>query len=200
MGDLLRDHVSRRTDLGCAVQGHLDRGELVPDEIALGLLRQAYIAAKATGGEFVLDGWPRTMAQARSGYQLALELGMTANVALHLKADDQELTRRLLARAAIEHRSDDTEEVVRQRLDFYHRVTHPMLTWYRRRGILMCVDAMRPARHVGREILAALEVMRPMVDYIPEELRRPVDLTGLDDALDATLGQDTTPALTITPG
>jgi adenylate kinase len=157
-GDLLRDHVARRTNLGRAVQGHLDRGELVPDEIVLDMLREAFLAARAGSGGYVLDGMPRTMAQARAGHTIAMELGMTADVALHLHAHDHELKRRLLARADLEHRGDDTEVVIAQRLALYHRVTKPVLGWYARRGILMSVDAMRPAEQVGREILTALEV------------------------------------------
>lgn len=178
-GELLRDQVARHTDLGRAIQEHLDRGELVPDEIVLDMIRQALIATKAAGGEYVVDGVPRTMDQARAAYKIALKLRMVANVALHLKADDQELMRRLLARADVEHRSDDTEEVIGRRLRLYHQVTQPILAWYAQRGILLSVDATRPVAQVGREILAALEVMRPLVDFVPEGLRRPVDLTGL---------------------
>ena len=144
-GELLRDHVVRRTPLGRAVRQHLDRGELVPDDIVLDMVREALVAAKEAGGGYVLDGIPRNMAQARASYQIASELGMTANVALHLQADDDELMRRLLARAALEHRSDDTEEVIRRRLALYHEVTHPIVDWYGQRGILVSVDAMRPA-------------------------------------------------------
>src|SRR4029450_12660029 len=81
-----------------------------------------------------------------------------------------------------EHRADDTEEVIRRRLALYHEVTHPIVSWYGERGILVSVDAMRPAEQVGREILAALEVMRSLVDLVPEESRRPVDLTSLGAA------------------
>jgi adenylate kinase len=185
-GDLLRDHVAQRTELGLAVKRHLDHGELVPDDIVLNLVRQAFVAAKEAGGGYVLDGVPRTMEQARAVYRIAVELDMTANVALHLKADDDELTRRLLARAVLEGRSDDTEEVIRRRLDLYHEVTHPIVDWYAERGILVSVDAMRPAVQVGREILTALEVMRPLVDHVPEGARRAVDLTGLGRAFGAT--------------
>jgi adenylate kinase len=158
------------------------------------MVRQALTAAKATGGEYVLDGVPRTMEQAWAGHKIALELGMTADVALHLRADDDELIRRLLARAVVQHRSDDTEVVIRQRLELYHRLTQPIVSWYAKRGILVSVDGMRPARDVGREILATLEVMRPLVEYVPEGLRRPVDLSGLG----AAFGEVTT--LTTTPG
>jgi adenylate kinase len=181
-GDLLRDHVARRTDLGVAVQDHLARGELVPDEIVLDMVRSAFLEAKERGGGYVLDGMPRNMTQARALYQVGRSLEMTANVALHLKADDDELTRRLLARAALEHRTDDTEEVIRRRLALYHEVTHPIVDWYASRGILVSVDAMRPVDRVARQILTALEAMRSLVDLVPEDARRSVDLTGLGAA------------------
>src|SRR6202011_1453680 len=185
-GELLRDHVARQTALGQAVQEYLARGELVPDQIVLDMLREAMVAAEAGGGGFVLDGIPRNMQQARAVYLMGRELGMTADVALHLQADDAELMRRLLARAAIEHRSDDTADVIAQRLALYHEVTSPIVSWYRDRGILVSVDAMRSAHQVGREILTALEAMRPFLDHVPAQARVPVDLTSLGEAFGAT--------------
>jgi adenylate kinase len=184
-GELLRDHVARGTALGQAVQEYLDRGELVPDQIVLGMVREAMIAARAAGGGYVLDGIPRNMEQARAAYEIGRELGMTADVALHLQADDAEVTRRLLARAALEHRSDDTAEVIAQRLALYHEVTSPILAWYRERGILVSVDATRSAHEVGREILVALEAMRPFVEQVPAQERLPLDLTSLGEAFGA---------------
>ena len=122
-GELLRDHVARRTPLGLAVQEYLDRGELVPDQVVLDMVRAELITAKAVGGGYVLDGIPHYMQQARAAYLIARELGMTADVALHLQAGDAELMRRLLARAALEHRSDDTADIIAQRLALYHDVT-----------------------------------------------------------------------------
>jgi adenylate kinase len=188
-GELLRDHVARRTALGLAVQEYLDRGELVPDQVVLDMVREALVAAKAAGGGYVLDGIPRNMQQARAAYLIGRELGMTADVALHLDADDAEVTRRLLARAALEHRSDDTAEVIAQRLVLYHQVTAPIICWYRDRGILVSVDAMRPAQQVGRDILTALEEMRPVLDHRPEQALRTVDLTTLGEAFGA-IGPD----------
>jgi adenylate kinase len=118
--------------------------------------------------------------------QAALAGARALDVALHLQADDAELTRRLLARAALEHRSDDTAEVIAQRLAVYHDVTSPIVAWYRDRGILVCVDAMRSAHEVGREILAALEAMRPFLDRAPARERPSVDLTNLGEAFGAT--------------
>ena len=185
-GELLRDHVTRRTNLGLAVQEYLDRGELVPDQVVLDIAREALVDAKATGGGYVLDGIPRNMQQARAAYQIARELGMTADVALHLEADDAEVTRRLLARAALERRSDDTADIIAQRLALYHEVTAPIVSWYRDRGILVSVDAMRSAQQVGREILTALEAMRPLLDSAPIQALHPGDLTTLGDAFGAT--------------
>jgi len=185
-GELLRDHVARQTALGQAVRKHLDRGELVPDQIVLDMLREAMVAAKAAGGGFVLDGIPRNMQQARAAYEMGRELDMTADVALHLQADDGELVRRLLARAALEHRSDDTADIIAQRLALYYEVTSPIVSWYRDRGILVSVDAMRSAQEVGREILAALEAMRPLLDHVPAQARLSIDLTGLGEAFGAT--------------
>ena len=113
-GDLLRDHVVRQTELGQAVQEHLERGDLVPDQIVLDMVQEAFVAAKAAGNGYVLDGIPRNIQQAHATYRIALELEMTANVALHLQAEDGELVRRLLARAALEGRSDDNEDVIRK--------------------------------------------------------------------------------------
>ena len=184
-GDLLRDHVARGTELGRAVGKFLDLGELVPDEVVLEMVRGALEAAK--GGGYVLDGVPRTMKQARALYEIAVELDMTADVALHLQVEAAEVVRRLLTRAAVQGRSDDTEEVIRRRLELYYDVTHPILKWYGERGILVSVDAGRPADLVGRHILTALEVMRQMIGGSPDMPRRTIDLTGLGAAFGASV-------------
>ena len=183
-GDLLRDHVARGTEVGQAVQAYLDRGELVPDDVVLQMVRAALEPLQGGSG-WVLDGVPRTMEQARALYEIARELEMTADVALHLQVEDAELVRRLLARAAQTGRSDDTEDVIRHRLALYYEVTHPILEWYDQRGILVSVDANRPADAVGRQILTALEVLRQVVDRTPDAPRRAVDLTGLGAAFGA---------------
>ncbi len=183
-GDLLRDHVSRGTELGRSVEGFLDRGELVPDDVVLQMVR-AKVEGSGNDG-FVLDGVPRTLEQARALYEMGTELGMVADVALHLEVSDDELVRRLLARAESSGRSDDNEDVVRHRLALYYEVTHPILAWYGERGILVSVDAHRPADQVGRHILTALEVMKQMTQGNPDLPRRAVDLTGLGKAFGAS--------------
>ena len=178
-GDLLREHVARETKLGLQVREHLARGELVPDDVVLDMVRAEFVLAREAGGGYVLDGIPRTIAQAHATYGIGQELGMTANVALHLQVDDAEVTRRILARAAVEGRADDTAEVVANRLALYHEVTAPVLAWYAERGILITVDSTPPAADVSRQILTALEVMGSVVDVVPERERQPIDLTDL---------------------
>ena len=118
------------------------------------------------------------MEQARAAYQIGLELGMTADVALHLQADDAVLP-------PPEHRSDDTAEVIAQRLALYHEVTFPIVAWYRDRGILVSVDAMRSAQEVGREILVALEAMRRFLEEPASGERLAPDQAGLREAFGA---------------
>jgi adenylate kinase len=166
IGDLLRSHVARGTDLGRAVQHHLDCGSLVPDEIVLEMVRQEFIAAKVAGVGYVLDGYPRTPAQAETLSQMAADLGMGPDIALHLQVEDDEVVRRLLARATTEHRQDDTEPVIRRRLSLYHRVTSPVLDWYALDGILLSVDGMRTPDEVTAAVIDAVEVVEatPSID------------------------------------
>ncbi|MFC5002280.1 adenylate kinase [Dactylosporangium cerinum] len=159
-GDLLRRHVARGTPLGRTVHAYLDRGGLVPDQLMQDLVRKALADATAGGGGYVLDGYPRNPAQAWAAYQIASSIGATAQVALHLRTDDDEVVRRLLTRAGIEHRSDDTEPVIRRRLALYHEVTEPILEWYDRRGILLSVDGMPDADRVTAAVIPALEARR----------------------------------------
>jgi adenylate kinase len=184
-GDLLRDHVARQTELGREVKQYLDSGDLVPDDVVLDMVREAMEAAKQDSGGYVLDGLPRTMKQARRLYETAVELEMTATAALHLEVGEDELLRRLLARADHEKRSDDSEDVIRRRLTLYREVTEPILDWYDERGILVSVAADRPVDDVTREVLGALDVLASVADQIPEGGRRSVDLTGLDAAFGA---------------
>ena len=181
-GEILRDHVNRGTDTGRIVSNYLDRGELVPDEVLCDTIHQALSDVIATGGDYVLDGIPRTMDQARAIHRVSSELGMAADVVLHLKADDETVRQRMLARATIEHRSDDTEPAIRRRLDLYHQLTEPILAWYAFRGILVTVDATRTAAEVRPKILAVLEALRPVIRNVPEKMRRSVDLTTLTAA------------------
>ena len=153
-GHLLRDHVDRGTPLGLRLRPVLDRGELVPDDVVLEMVREALDAAPSQG--YVLDGLPRTVAQAEALSEMTARLGCEPDVALHLEVAPAELVRRLLARAAAEGRSDDSEDVIRRRIEVYDEQTRPLLGWYRERGVLVSVAATGSPDEVAQRVAAEL--------------------------------------------
>ena len=122
-GDLLRQHVTEGTPLGKEVRQYVAHGDLVPDTLLMDVLRKPVVAASKSGG-YILDGFPRTVEQAEIAYAVAKDLGVEAQVAVHLDVAREELVRRLLARG---RGSDDTEEVIEHRLEVYMEHTVPML-------------------------------------------------------------------------
>jgi adenylate kinase len=159
-GELFRRHVAEGTELGREVKSYVDRGDLVPDDIVLSIVRSAVEEAMATNGGYLLDGFPRNLAQARAGYRIAKELGATVHAVLHFDVPEAELLRRLLARGASGDRTDDNEATIRHRLDVYNKETAPLLDYYRGRGVLVSVKADQPVDVVTAESLAALEAIR----------------------------------------
>jgi adenylate kinase len=156
-GDLLRAEVAAKTPLGVQVQGFLERGELVPDAVILGLLLPRVLGAAAAGG-YLLDGFPRSVDQAVEARKLADQLDASPEAVLYLDVDRAELVRRILARAEIEGRSDDNDETVANRLRVFDEATRPLVDYYRARGLLHVVDAAKDEDAVTAEILAALEL------------------------------------------
>jgi aldose 1-epimerase len=154
-GELLRAHVAAGTGLGRRVAKLMAAGELVPDEVVLALVHRAITEESAAAG-FILDGFPRTLRQARTAYAWGLEHGLTFDAVVHLAVPEAELVRRLRNRALEEGRPDDTPEAIRHRLEAYRRETEPLLAFYRARGILVEVDGTGPIGTVTRRIEAAL--------------------------------------------
>jgi adenylate kinase len=159
-GDLLREHVERGTEVGLDVKAQLDAGELVSDDLVLKMVIDALAKAKEDGG-YLLDGFPRTVRQAIDGQEAAAKIGMRSQVAVFLSADEDELVRRLLQRAIEEGRTDDTEDVIHQRLATYRRETEPVIEVYRDRGILVEVDGMESIETVTDLIVEKLKVLLP---------------------------------------
>ncbi|TVR90839.1 MAG: adenylate kinase [Trueperaceae bacterium] len=139
-GDMLRDHVRRGTPLGERAQAIMESGELVPDDVIVGMVRATMQAAPAV--RFLLDGFPRTPAQAASLDALLDELGARITAAVALEVDDDELVQRLVQRAHEEGRSDDNEDTVRNRMEVYRRQTQPLLDYYAGHGALKRVDGL----------------------------------------------------------
>jgi len=159
-GDLLRAEVEAGTPIGKEVSEYLDRGELVPDDVVIQLLMPVVIDA-VSGNGYVLDGFPRSVGQALVARRLAEEAGATPDAVIYLEASRDELVRRILARAKVEGRSDDTEEVVHNRLQVFDEATHPLVDYYRSRGLLHVIDANQTEEEVADHILATIGSLAP---------------------------------------
>lgn len=155
-GDILRRHVAEGTPLGRRVAGHVAAGRLVPDELVLAVVGRAVADAMETGG-YLLDGFPRTVAQAERAYELATRGNMTADAVLYLAVPDAVAEERLVERSATSGRVDDAStEVIRHRLQVFHEQTVPLLDYYRARDVLVTVDASGTPDEVAADILDAL--------------------------------------------
>lgn len=155
-GDLLRMHVEQNTTIGRAAREYLAKGDLVPDAIVMDMLRKPVVAASDAGG-YVLDGFPRTVDQAKAAYETAQELGVAVEVAIYLDVPTEELTRRLLARG---RGKDDTPEVIEHRLRVFEAKTRPMLDYYAEREELITVNGARPVHEVFWSITVQLQQLR----------------------------------------
>jgi len=159
-GDLLRAEARAGTPRGRQIAGFQERGDLVPDEIVVDILLPAVVEAAANGG-YILDGFPRTLPQATTAAELGVRFDITLDAAVYLYAPDPVLTERLLARAGQEGRADDTAGVIRHRLEVFAETTEPLVAYYRKRGILVPVDADQAPESVTAQILARLSELSP---------------------------------------
>ena len=155
-GDILRDAVARGTELGRQEQPIMERGDLVPDGLMVGLIRERLGRPDAADG-FVLDGFPRTMAQAEALDPMLSEIGKELDVVLVLELADAVCRERMLSRAELEGRADDTAEAIDRRLANYHAQTAPLVEWYRARDKVAPIDGSPGVDAVFGQILAALE-------------------------------------------
>jgi adenylate kinase len=152
-GDLFRENLTQGTALGQEAKKYMDAGEYVPDSVTNGMVRERLKESDTKTG-FLLDGYPRTVAQ-------VAELdGMLSTTPLdrviELTADTEVVVKRLLGRAQEQGRADDTEEVIRRRLEVYEEQTAPLTSLYKSRGILVQVDGLGSVEEVSARISAAL--------------------------------------------
>jgi adenylate kinase len=182
-GDILRDAVRRGTELGRKAREYMDAGELVPDEVILGLVRDALASEEAAAGA-ILDGFPRNVPQAEALQGMLKEMGAGIDAVVEIDVDDEEIVRRISGRrscadcgrvfnvhsdppaqdgvcgvcgGALVQRDDDREETVRRRLEVYRASTAPLVEFYRSEGARMVrVDGDRPIEGVQREIVERL--------------------------------------------
>ena len=153
-GDLLRKHVAEGTPLGQRVKDFMDRGDLVPDQVVMDMLRKPVLAASRTGG-YILDGFPRTAEQAEAAYLVASELGVEVQVAVHLRVDDHVLVERLMGRG---RGADDNDRVViEHRIEVYNKQTTPLVEYYAVREELITIDGGRAVDEVSWDLVSALQ-------------------------------------------
>ena len=154
-GDMLRAAVAAGTEVGRRAQAAMDAGALVSDEIVIGVAEERLGQADAKAG-FILDGFPRTVAQAEALDALLPKLGVALERCVAMTVDEDELVKRLLKRGEIEGRSDDNEESIRTRMKEYREKTEPLVAYYRGQGVLVEVDGLGSIEDVAARIESAL--------------------------------------------
>ena len=157
-GDIFRANVSKGTPLGLKAQGFMDAGEYVPDEVTNLMVRARIDEDDATPG-FLLDGYPRTLAQVEELDGMIRFTGHSLDAVVVLTVNADEIVERLLQRAEVEGRPDDTEDVIRRRQELYGEQTEPLIGVYRERGQLIEVDGMGEVSDVTGRIFDALDVV-----------------------------------------
>lgn len=154
-GQIFRTNIGEGTKLGQLAAGYIEKGEFVPDSMTIPMV-QARLEAPDTENGFILDGFPRNLAQAHALRDILNRQRRKVHSVLELVAPQDVLMDRLMKRASEEQRSDDTREVFEHRLEVYRKQTEPIATYYADQDLLDVIDAAQPIEDVGREMLEAL--------------------------------------------
>jgi len=155
-GDMLREAIAQHTEMGERIRSVYDAGDLVPDDLMIELIRER-LGASDTADGFILDGFPRTVAQAEALDRMLEEIDRELLAVLYFQVPDELAVERLHVRALQEGRTDDTPEIIRHRLEVFHQSTEPVVEYYRSKGILVGIHAERPIDAVFAEVQEVLE-------------------------------------------
>lgn len=155
-GDLFRYNLKQETDLGKLAKSYMDAGELVPDEVTIGMVKDRLAQSDCANGA-ILDGFPRSPAQAEALDELLAEMDGKISVAPLIHVEQDVLAARLLKRAEIEGRADDNEETILIRMRVYNEQTAPLIAYYENRGLLSRVDGDQSVEAVNAELVAVIE-------------------------------------------
>ena len=158
-GDIFRYNVKEMTPLGVEAKTYMDSGNFVPDEVTNRMVADRIAQSDAAGG-FLLDGYPRTVGQVEALDAMLSERGEQIDVVVELTVPDAELVERLLKRAQIEGRADDTAEVIQHRLNLYHEETAAVVSQYQDRGVVTTVDGTGQIDDVTERLLQAVHSVR----------------------------------------
>ncbi|NJR37631.1 MAG: adenylate kinase [Leptolyngbyaceae cyanobacterium CSU_1_4] len=151
-GDILRVAVSQKTDLGLKAGAYMDAGDLVPDALIMEMVRDRLLQADTLSG-WLLDGFPRTVAQATFLSRLLQEINQSCDSVINFDVPDEMLVERLLARG----RKDDNEDVIRNRLEVYRRQTAPLIDFYQSQQLLVTVDGSQSIEEVAAQLTNAIQ-------------------------------------------
>ena len=154
-GDIFRANVSNETELGVLAKSYMDKCEYVPDSVTNEMVESRLGEDDAANG-FLLDGYPRTVAQVEALDGILEKLGVALDAVILLDVDSEAIVQRLLQRGKEQGRSDDNEETIRRRIDVYGEQTTPLIDIYDKRGLVKRVDGMKDIDAVTADILAAL--------------------------------------------
>ena len=150
-GNILREQIAQQTPLGLEAKSLIDQGQLVPDNLIVKILEQRMSEAIAPKG-FLFDGYPRTLAQAEILEQLLAKMGTSLSYFISLEVPEDELTKRLLNRATIEGRSDDTKEVIEQRFKEYESKTKPVKDYFAQKGKMIQISGIGTEAEVSERL------------------------------------------------
>lgn len=157
-GDVLRDHIRRGTELGKTAKEFIDQGQLIPDELMIGILAQVIDDNKELAHNGVIfDGFPRTIPQAEALETLLNERGTSVSAVVGLEVPEQELIDRLVKRGLMSGRSDDNEETIKKRLDVYHNQTSPLQEFYKEKGLYKAIKGIGTIDGIFEDIKAAID-------------------------------------------
>jgi adenylate kinase len=159
-GDMLREAIANGTEMGMRITPIYDAGDLVPDDLMIGLIRER-LGASDTADGFILDGFPRNVAQSEALDRMLEEIDRELLTVLYFQVPDELAVERLHVRALQEGRTDDTPEIIRHRLEVFHKSTEPVVEYYRSKGILVGIHAERPIDAVFAEVQQVLETAVP---------------------------------------
>jgi adenylate kinase len=155
-GDLLRAAIAEGTPLGLEAKGIIDQGQLVPDDVILGMVKE-HMKKNSQARGFVFDGFPRTIAQAEALDRMLEEDGGPIKMVFYLEVDEDELFKRILHRAQISGRTDDNEETIRKRIDVYKSQTYPLIDFYDAQKKVIRIDGMHSIDQVFSVIRKSLD-------------------------------------------
>lgn len=151
-GDILRAAVKEETEFGKLAKEYMDKGELIPDDVIIRIIKERLSQPDVKERGFILDGFPRTLPQAKSLDKLLSDLNLSLDKVIYLNVDDAEVIKRLLSRG----RADDSERVIKHRLEVYRKQTAPLIDYYTKKGLLVEINGVGKVDEITKKIEESL--------------------------------------------